>query len=262
MKNSHAALAAILLLLAACREEVESPTPTPTPPPPVEPARPDPLPELPVTEVPGEEAPIWRRDHYRTIPSWQCVYNGKLPAEFAQFVILDLFEFGAAGVQRVKAVGSVPIAYFSAHYEDWRPDAGQFGKKLGKIGGWKGERYIDWKDESNQAIMRDRLRKAKEWGFVGVDIDNVDGPGGSQYFPWLMERAREEGLAVGLKNFVELLPKVGDKVDFFVSEAAQRSELDCYRRYPGLVVRMFYGRGAATPEFIFQIRNGLAGSRF
>lgn len=193
---------------------------------------------------------------------WQVVYYGKYSPNGARYVILDLFEHSSNDVSRAKSSGAKPIAYFSAHYENWRPDAKKFGRKSRKIGGWKGEYYIDWKDSRNQAVMKSRLDRAKSMGYWGVDIDNVDGPGGRDYFPWLYSEAKKRGLKVGLKNFVEILGSYGNKVDFFVTEASSGNELTCYQRFGKPVVRMYYGKGAATPAFIYAVRNKRDGNRF
>lgn len=190
--------------------------------------------------------------------SWQVVYYGKFQDNGADYTILDLFEHTRQDVAKAR----FPIAYFSAHYEDWRPDARQFGRKLRKLGSWKGEYYIDWRDQKTQAVMLRRLDRAREMGFLGVDIDNVDGPGGREYFAWLYHQAKQRGLAVGLKNFVEILPEFGHKVDFFVSEASALAELKVYQQYRKPVVRMGYGRGARTPGFIYEVRNKRNANRF
>lgn len=190
------------------------------------------------------------------------VYYGKYQPNGARYVILDLFEHGSGDISLAKASGAKPVAYFSAHYENWRPDAKRFGQKLRRLGNWKGEYYVDWKDSRTQAVMRARLDKARSMGYWGVDIDNVDGPGGKDYFPWLYAEAKKRGLAVGLKNFVEILGNYGSKVDFFVSEASSSRELTCYQRYGKPVVRMYYGRGAQTPGFIYQVHNKRDGNRF
>ena len=252
-----------LILLVSCQQPIEKEEEIPQLPEVVVPIIPAPSQEPAPVTPPSPPSNPWKRATYgESIATWQCIYNGKLPERFEQFVILDLFEHGQSGAARVRKAGSIPIAYFSAHYENWRPDEGEFGAKIKKIGGWKGEWYVDWKDSRNQEVMKRRLDKAREWGFAGVDMDNVDGPKGAAYFPWLYGEAKKRGLAVGLKNFVEILPQWGDRVDFFVSEASSGSELTCYGKYGGIVVRMYYGRGAATPPFIFQIRNGLNGNRF
>jgi len=190
--------------------------------------------------------------------TWQIVYHGNFVSQKADFTILDLFLYSPEQILREVR----PIAYFSAHFEPYRPDSHLFGKMLGKIPGWPDEKYIEWTDPKNQKVMLNRLRLAKEKGFLAVDIDNVDGPGTLPYFTWLLQEAKALGLRVGLKNAVEVLPQVGHEVDFFVSEASSLDEMTCYEKYRKPVVRMFYGKGAATPGFIHQAGSGQAGNRF
>lgn len=190
--------------------------------------------------------------------SWQIVYNGKYTDYKKNFVILDLFEFSTTDIAKCQ----FPIAYFSAHYEDWRPDKHKFGKKLKGISGWKGENYVQWDDPKNQQVMISRLDLAVQKGFKGVDIDNIDGPNSVPYFSWLLTESKKRGLAVGMKNTVEHLNIFGDKVDFFVSEASALGELTCYKKYNKPVVRMYYGKGAKTPDYIYEIRSGKNGNKF
>ena len=187
----------------------------------------------------------------------QVVYFGSFQNTGADFTILDLFEFSSNDVSKCR----YPIAYASAHYEDWRPDAKSFGRKLRKIGGWRGEYYIKWDDPRNMRVMRARMDLAVRKGFRGIDWDNVDGSPHA-YFGWLLSESKKRGLKVGLKNYVEILSRYGHACDFFVTEASQKSELDCYLKYRKPVIRMYYGRGAKTPYFITETRNKRNGSRF
>jgi len=214
--------------------------------------------EAPKLEAPKSEVTAATSSKMKANGSWQIVYNGKYTDYGKDYVILDLFEFSEETIKQCK----YPIAYFSAHYEDWRPDKNQFGKKLGKIGGWKGEYYVEWTDPKNQKVMLNRLDLAVSKGFKGVDIDNVDGPKTSSYVAWLLKEAKKRGLSFGLKNSVEVLGEFGGKVDFFVSEASSLSELTCYEKYKKPVVRMYYGKGAKTPSYIYQVRSGSFGNKF
>ena len=192
------------------------------------------------------------------IPQWQVVYQGQYVPNGADYTILDLFDYKSSDVAKAK----YPIAYFSAHYENWRPDAKMFGKLLKHISGWRGERYIKWDDKKNQRVMKRRLALARAKGFRGVDIDNVDGPNTRKYFQWLYREAKRRGLTVGLKNAVEVLPRFGSRVDFFVTEAYKESELTVYEQYNKPTVRMYYGEGAPTPPYIDEVINKVDGNRF
>lgn len=165
-----------------------------------------------------------------------------------------------------------PIAYFSVHYENWRPDAKSFDLKGSrKLGNWKGERVVNWNLEVNRRVIELRLDRCMELGFWGVDLDNVDQfmygrhadkEATIDYLLWFIKECHNRGLKVGLKNCVEVLPDIGDKFDFFVSEASSGAELQCYRRFDKPTVRMGYGRGSLTPDFIYEVRNKQNGSRY
>lgn len=194
--------------------------------------------------------------------SFQIVYNGRYTPNGASYTILDLFEHSTADVERARAARSIPIAYFSAHYEDWRPDAGKLKPhRTKRLGSWAGEWYVWWDNQGVKDCMTARMDLAKKKGFVGVDIDNVDGPAMSSYFPWLMAQAKKRGLLCGLKNSVELLPRYGKEVDFFVIEATDARELAMYRTYTQPKFRMVYGR-TPTPAGMYGVRNGQNGNRF
>lgn len=191
--------------------------------------------------------------------NWQIVYEGPyVPQPGVDYTILDLFDYSYTQV----AAAPYPIAYFSAHYEDFRRDKKKFGKLLRRIPGYPDERYIDWRDRKNRRVMIKRLRLAKAKGFKGVDLDNVDGPKTLAYFRWLERKARALGLTVGLKNAVEILPSFGTRVDFFVSEAIKLNEMTVYQPYNKPAVRMYYNKGAPTPAFLDQVANRVEGSRF
>ena len=250
-----------LLLFVGCRDKNVKPQPKIEPPVSV---------EIPKVEEKDPEQLIIVENHRRgekkkEVPvtldkdgSWQIVYNGKYTDYGKDFVILDLFEFSKEDIAKCK----FPIAYFSAHYEDWRPDKNLFGKKLNGISGWKGERYVQWDDLNNQNVMKLRLDLAVKKGFKGVDIDNIDGPSSVAYFSWLLREAKKRNLAVGMKNTVEHLNIFGEDVDFFFLLASSLEELTCYKKYNKPVVRMYYGRGAKTPSYIYEIRSGKNGNKF
>ena len=114
---------------------------------------------------------------------------------------------------------------FSIRYpKDWR---GVVGKKLD---GWPGERWVDVRSSKVKSITNRRLGFAKTIGCDGVDPDNVDGYQNQSGFDirkkdqikfnrWLSKRAHKLGLAVGLKNAVELLEKLHLYYDFFINES-------------------------------------------
>ncbi len=169
----------------------------------------------------------------RPVPSWSIQYEGKIVPRGKDYHIVDLFDVSDADLASLRAQGTQPIAYFSSQYEDWRPDSAKFpraaiGKKLG---GWKGENWIDPKSPQVRAIMRSRLDLAQRRGFRGVDVDNVDlylastGFDNSRaaaldYIRFLKREAHARGLLFGLKNALELVPTLSHEVDFFMNEEA------------------------------------------
>lgn len=199
---------------------------TPGPPPPPIPPRP-----------PGYEMQIWQ-----PLPgtTWNYVLhhpvrlNDPLIDHLAVW-ILDLFDTPAATVAALRARGRRVVAYFSAGtLEDWRPDVrpiprGSVGRPLPD---WPGERWLRPACPVVRAVMAARLDLARAKGFDGVDPDNVDGYDNRRnglglsrddavdYVRWLACEARARGLAVGLKNAGDVVPRVVDVVQWAVSEQA------------------------------------------
>lgn len=181
------------------------------------------------------------------VPTWVIQLDG-VPAQQADLVTLDGQDTTPAQVAQVVRAGGHPICYLNAGaWEQWRPDAGRIPPQLvGKpLAGWPGERWLDVRDpERLRPVMADRIETCRRKGFVAVDPDNLDGHsadtgwGISQaqefaYLSLLIELAHGQGLAIGLKNAVELLPKAGPKVDFAVNESCH--ELDECARYADFV---------------------------
>lgn len=202
--------------------------PGPSPPPPPIPPRP-----------PGYELPIWQPTPGTT---WNYVLHH--PVRLADpcvdrlsVWILDLFDTPAESVAALRARGRRVVAYFSAGTrEDWRPDAAAFpqhrGDGLGRaLPDWPGERWVRPSAPAVRAVMAARLDLARAKGFDGVDPDNVDGydnrnglgltrDDAVEYVRWLACEARARGLAVGLKNAGDVVPRVIDVVQWAVSEQA------------------------------------------
>lgn len=136
------------------------------------------------------------------------------------------------------------ICYFSTAYEDWRPDAKEFPKEaIGKpLGDWKGERWVDYRNDKIRGILIRRLDKAKSKGCHGVDPDNIDGHTSKSGFSltekdqkhfisWLSAEAHKRGLKIGLKNSSETAKELSSLVDFHVAEECTKYK-EC-ARYPG-----------------------------
>jgi len=111
------------------------------------------------------------------------------------------------------------------------------------LDGWAGERWLDTRSANVRAIMKARLQLAADRGCDGVEPDNMDGyanaPGFAltaatqlDYARFIAREARARGLAVGLKNAVDLLAQLEPDFDFAVNEQChQYEECDGYTAF-------------------------------
>lgn len=179
--------------------------------------------------------------------AFQVQYAGKLAATTAPVVDLDGVETTSAQVAQLKASGKKVICYFNAGgWENWRSDRGKFpasviGKKLDS---WPGERWLDIRKLSVlMPIMNARMDQCKAKGFDAVDPDNMDGYQAKTgfpltkahelaYFTALSKAAHQRGLAIGLKNGIELIPQAQPWADFAVNEECLvYQECNAYRPF-------------------------------
>lgn len=144
---------------------------------------------------------------------------------------VDLFETPQDKLDEIEAKGINTICYFSAgSYEQWRDDAEQLAPHRGKkLKGWKGEWWIDIREDEVRNVMKVRLDEAAAKGCDAVDPDNVDAYQNKNglgltpddqvdYLLFLAAEAHQRGMAIGLKNSVELIPRVLNEFDFTVNE--------------------------------------------
>jgi hypothetical protein len=166
--------------------------------------------------------------------TWQVQFSGQIDRSVrAQAFDLDLFDTAAKTVAALHARGRRVVCYINAGaWEDWRPDAGRYpGSVKGReLDGWPGERWLDVRRiDVLGPILTDRLDLCRSKGFDGVEFDNVDGYSNRTGFPltaadqlafdkWLAARAHERGLAVGLKNTLDLAPELEPHFDFAILE--------------------------------------------
>jgi hypothetical protein len=165
--------------------------------------------------------------------TWQWQLQGSLNLEYeVDLYDIDLFVLEAE-IDALHAAGRRVICYFSAgSYEPWRPDAYGFGTEgVGRsLAGWPDERWLDVRAEEVRRVMAARLDLARAKGCDGVEPDNVDGylhrtgfgltvEDQMAYNRWLAAQAHARGLAVGLKNALDLVPALVDAFDFAVNEA-------------------------------------------
>ena len=180
----------------------------------------------------GDEAPT-------TTPTFLLQYQADIVVRRRTYAVVDLFDVRDEDLAALHAQGVKPIAYFSSQYEDWRPDMKDIprGKPLGD---WDGEAFLDPTDKTVRALMTARMIKARERGFFGVDVDNVDFHGREtgfdnskeaaiDYVRFLAETAHASGLKFSLKNAILLIPHVKDVVDMYQNESCHKyDECDAY----------------------------------
>ncbi|NQW20607.1 MAG: endo alpha-1,4 polygalactosaminidase [Chloroflexi bacterium] len=151
---------------------------------------------------------------------------------------IDLFETHSETIAELRQNGRYVICYFSAgSIEDWRPDVDGFDPKaIGlPLDGWEGENWLDVRAESSLTLANSRLRMAKQAGCDAVEPDNVDGFTNETGFPLtsfdqikfntaLARTAHEYGLAIGLKNSLDIASELADEFDFSVTEQCHQYE--------------------------------------
>ncbi len=191
-----------------------------------------PTPTPPTPEIKTDWPPRWQP---KPETSWQIQFD-KLPIDQsvnATIYDIDLFENNADVVEKLHAAGRRVLCYINAGaWENWRPDAKEFSKKIiGKtLAGYAAERWLNINDTTTlRPIMERRLDICKGKGFDGVDFDNIDGytqktgftisyQNQIVYNEWLAKAAHDRGLAVGFKNNLKQAKDLEPKFDFTISE--------------------------------------------
>jgi hypothetical protein len=146
---------------------------------------------------------------------------------------LDLFDTEIETVEAIHKNGGHVICYINAGaWEDWRPDAGLYPKKvIGKdYEGWPGEKWLDIRrmDELTP-ILTARMDLCKQKGFEGVEPDNLNGYQNETGFDltpadqlafnkWIARLAHDRGLSIGLKNDPEQMEELAGDFDFTMME--------------------------------------------
>ncbi|KAF2821213.1 hypothetical protein CC86DRAFT_470949 [Ophiobolus disseminans] len=187
---------------------------------------------------------------------WDIVLNSentdlatlkKAPGTVIDIDLLDLTEAGDTTTIKELAKTKQVICYFSAgSRENWRKDAkdfgsSDFGKPLGKE--WPGENWVNVKSETARVIMKKRIEAAAKAGCSAIDPDNVDGFDGNQdgygyprsayadYVKYMADVARNNNLAIGLKNSLDMILDVLSDIQFAVNEECHEQE-ECDRYAP------------------------------
>ncbi|MCX4677826.1 endo alpha-1,4 polygalactosaminidase [Streptomyces sp. NBC_01433] len=173
--------------------------------------------------------------HWRPEPGldWQWQLSGRLdPTVDVPVYDIDGFDHDAEAVADLHDRGRKVICYLSTGaWEDFRPDAGKFpAAVLGRGNGWDGERWLDIRAvDVLEPLMEARIAMCAKKGFDAVEPDNMDGYRNRTGFPLtaddqlrynrLIARiAHRHGLAVGLKNDLDQIPRLVADFDFAVNE--------------------------------------------
>ena len=178
-----------------------------------------------------------------TATAWQPAQTDRYDVQFVtpfnlvrglDLAELDLFEASPEQLKGLHARGVRTICYINAGaWENWRPDSRDFPPAV--IGhhyaGWPGERWLDIRARDQLAgLLRGRIELCRAKGFDAVEFDNVDGYANRTGFPitvkdqlafnrWLAGEAHAAGLAVALKNSLELAPDLAGDFDFLIVES-------------------------------------------
>lgn len=166
--------------------------------------------------------------------TWHIQYNPTPlnPAHDVDYWNLDLYDIPESTIDELKQNGVFVICYFSAgSWEDWRVDASDFPEECigNNLEGWPGERWLDTRCDGVREIMKKRIDLGIEKGCDGFDPDNMDPHGYNTGFPlteqdaidyynFLADYTHSKGKKIGLKNSLEILPEVLNKMDWAVNE--------------------------------------------
>lgn len=185
----------------------------------------------------------WPRYSVDTTWNWQLLGEVNTSYE-ADVYVVDMFaQLSENSIESLHAMGRDVICYFSAGtYEPWRPDANLLSNfELGNPHiGFPNEFWLDVRNPEIMKLMANRMDIAVELGCDGVELDNVDAFVNDTSFDITQEdaliytrilanEAHKRGLAVALKNNVELVNDVVDYFDLLVNEECfQYNECEGY----------------------------------
>ena len=164
----------------------------------------------------------------------------------ADVYVVDMFaQLVSDSITPLKDIGRKVVCYFSAGtYEPWRPDKELFNElTLGNPhNAFPNEQWLDINDPFVAKLMANRMDMAVALGCDGVELDNVDGwiPSANSGFTFTLDdqllfnkklanEAHKRGLAVALKNNVEMIVELADWFDLVINEECfQYNECDGY----------------------------------
>lgn len=167
--------------------------------------------------------------------TWQIQLHGtvtdiNLPVDIYD---IDLIESTPSLISSLHANNKKVICYFSAgSFESWRPDAASYTSddKGSPLEGWENEWWLNTNSANVRTIMKARLDLAKSKGCDGVDPDNVDVYSNSngkgitkanslEYLQFLSTETRARGMAMGMKNGLDMVTELLSSMDFHVNES-------------------------------------------
>lgn len=198
---------ALMVILLSCATTAPDKKPTPQPP------------AAPVIDAPVENA------------SWSLQYNGDLVERDVTYCVFDLFNYSE---DQIKALKCEPIAYFSLHYESFRPDKDKFKRSCldGALGDWEGEKVIKNSEHcinhTFENVIKPRIDLALKKGFKKIDPDNLDQSKkkyGLMYFKLVSNYARSKGLKVGQKNAYSWRFDLKDFTDWYMVEQCAQYDI-------------------------------------
>lgn len=186
--------------------------------------------------IAGNEHELLQRFSVRSSLYWQL--QGDIPLDKSVDVYgIDLEDNESNGlIPTLQAQNKLVLCYISAgSYEEWRSDKNEFDLELdvgNPLGDWPGEYYLDVRSENVRRIMRSRIDRAVAAGCDGLEPDNTDAYQASNglgitavdqvdYLLFLADYAHSKGLAIALKNTVDLIDSanLAQLFDFTLNES-------------------------------------------
>jgi hypothetical protein len=191
-----------------------------------------------ISDAALEDAAATARGSGRWVPRPGDTWHLQLQGTAVTDLDVDVFDLDAvdtpeATIDRLHDAGHRVVCYVNAGgWEEWRDDAGDYPEEVlgAALDGWPGERWVDVRRlDVVGPILERRLDDAAAKGCDAIDPDNVDGYGHDTGFglteddtvaflEHLAAASHERGLAIGLKNALEVVPRLVGVVDFAVNE--------------------------------------------
>jgi len=223
----------------------------------------------------------------RFIPTQSDTWNIALGSKFdisnepAKILEVDLESTSASTIRDYQSRGKKIICYFSGGtVEDYRDYYDDYKKVSGlvrnKYEAWPRERWLDYRVSGYKPLIKQRMQEAVNKGCDGIDVDNVDGYQVSDvkswsdpltkqdainFTSWLGQTAHDMGLAIGLKNCLDIVDTVGKYYDFAVNEGCiRRNECYWYKNFLATgkpVLGITYYGLSANREALCKNLNGL-----